>query len=738
MRELDHKELRWTCDLKNKIPKKQVSLEEVVLQKLFIDSFEMGVKIDGHHLYVADFNCADANQIIESLIRRFDKRKTFGDIIRAHDFDNPYVQKNIHVPKGHGRKLEKQLDGLKTKLFEAEEYITDQTNDLLSAEFAKIQQIAEKNGIKLEMDSPDDYTYKPLAPITSEEERVAFASKTTAFHQKYTMKFKNTILPAAFDGKEFSVFMRDNLQNLLDYEIEKLKMKYSNSNAVCEFLDAVASKLLTSQSKNGDHALQDSLSNLEINVLVDNSKIKRVPIIFEHSPSYFSLIGQYRTKNENITAEKELMPSKFFAGSLIKANGGYLVFDIEQLLKHPSCQLTYSTVMNALSTGKLKILRESETGANIDEMDINVKVILTGSFGLYHYLCEQDDSFKKLFKTRADFSQSIENTESSQKKYAAYLKQFSKENNLLPLDASGYEAVLEHAARITGRKSRLSTNVDSLTELLIETDVLAKKISKKSVGRSEIELGISENFNRKSINYSRTKSFIKNYSLLAFEGKEVGQINGLVVQDYGDICFGFPERITACVGVGDDGVIYPDIEAKLAGEILTKSAHIVDAYLTGKYCTDKPLHISARVTFEQSYSEIDGDSASSTTVYALLSALSKIPIRQNIAVTGSVDRFGNVMVIGGVNSKIAGFYDVCKENGFTGDQGVMIPSKNVADLMLRPDIIESVKNKEFHIYPVSTIDEGLEVLTCREAKLVHGLVNDEILRLCSEYGRFRK
>jgi ATP-dependent Lon protease len=347
-----------------------------------------------------------------------------------------------------------------------------------------------------------------------------------------------------------------------------------------------------------------------------------------------------------------------------------------------------------------------------EAIDVDVKVVIIGETEWYYRLYDADDDFKKIFKVRADFDTVMPRDEAALVRYAEFIKKICSEENLLPFDRSGVAAVIEHGVRLAGRQSKISTRFSDVADLVREAHFWAHEKERTAVSEAEVDQAIAERIERSRLQEEKIQEMIDNRTLLVeTEGAKVGQVNGLSINDLGDYSFGKPSKITSEVGMGRAGIINIEREAGMSGKTHNKGVAIISGYLRGKYAQDKPLSMSASVAFEQSYAGVDGDSASSTEIYAILSALSGLPLRQDIAVTGSVNQKGEIQPIGGVNQKIEGFFDVCKARRLTGHQGVMIPAQNVEDLMLRKDVVEAVRQRRFHIFPIQTIDEGIELLT---------------------------
>ncbi len=447
---------------------------------------------------------------------------------------------------------------------------------------------------------------------------------------------------------------------------------------------------------------------------MDNSNLKGAPVILSYNTNYTNLIGEIEFENEmgNFTTDH----MKIKGGLLHKANGGYLIIQIEEMLKNT---YTLETLFRILKTGKINIehLKELYIGGisvstiKPEPLDIDIKVILIGSEYYYDILSAYEEDFKKLFKINCIFDYEMNDTDENIKKMAKFIKSFAKKENLLEFEISAIKEIIEYSYKLSGKQNKLTTKFNALSEILIEASAWANMENSEKVEKSHIKKAIKKKIEFLNIYEEKlTEMIIENDIIIKTKGKEIGEINGLAVLDYGDYAFGKPSKITCTTYVGNAGIVNIEKEAKLSGNIHDKGLQVITGYLGNKYAFEFPLSFSCRICFEQNYSGIDGDSASSTELYAIISSLSGIPIKQNIAVTGSVNQKGEIQPIGGVNEKIEGFFDICNKRGLAGEEGVIIPYQNIKELCLKDDVINAVKNDKFHIYPIKNIDEGLEIL----------------------------
>jgi ATP-dependent Lon protease len=488
----------------------------------------------------------------------------------------------------------------------------------------------------------------------------------------------------------------------------------------------------------------DSFTEYQVNVLVDNSETQKAPIIVETTPNYRNLFGTI----ERVVERSGIWKTDFThikAGSFLRASGGFLIFNALEALVEPGVwpalkRTLKNQVMEVQTYDPFYLFATS--ALKPEPIECNTKVIMIGDTYLYHLLYNLDDDFKKIFKIKADFDSVMNKDTEKIQQYASFIRKICDEEKLRPFDKTGIGAVVEYGVRLAGRQKKLSTRFHLIADLLKEASYWAVKDGSEVVKERHVDLAIEKKIHRVNLIEEKIQEMIDDGTILIdSDGMVVGQVNGLSIYNLGDYMFGKPSRITAKTSMGKAGIINIEREAEMSGPTHNKGVYILAGYLRGKYAQDKPLTMSASICFEQSYSGVDGDSASSTEIYALLSSLSGLPLRQDIAVTGSVNQKGEIQPIGGVNEKIEGFFDVCKAKGLTGKQGVMIPCLNIGDLMLRKDVVAAVKEGKFHIYSVETIDQGIEILTGVEAgertedgRFKEGSVNDLVDKKLRELG----
>ncbi|HIM47369.1 MAG TPA: hypothetical protein EYM32_00665, partial [Dehalococcoidia bacterium] len=453
----------------------------------------------------------------------------------------------------------------------------------------------------------------------------------------------------------------------------------------------------------------------DINLLVDNSNVGKAPIVIEPNPNWGNLFGRIERRASMGTYFSDHTMLK--PGSVHQANGGYLVLNARDVLVSPP---VWEGLKRVIRNREIRLEDPAEQsgffvpqGLRPEPIPLNIKVIITGDESTYRLLTTMDnEDFWDLFKVKAEFDNKVDITPDNVDAYCAFICRTCDDEGLRAFDSDGAARVIEHAARMVSDQKKLSTRFGQIKDLLIEADYWAGQDSSSLVLGKHVEQALTQKVHRLNQVEERVQEMVEDGSLLLdFTGSVVGQVNGLAVYDLGDFSFGRPSRITAQTFTGREGVINIEREASLSGRTHDKGVLILSGYLGAKFGQERPLTLSTSLCFEQSYDGIDGDSASSTELYAIMSSLSGLPLKQNIAVTGSVNQKGEIQPIGGVNQKVEGMYDVCRIAGLTGDQGVMVPHQNLRNLMLRSDVVQAIKEGRFHIYSVKTIDEGLEILT---------------------------
>jgi predicted ATP-dependent protease len=580
------------------------------------------------------------------------------------------------------------------------------------------------------------------APLAEEIER-----KYEQFRQEFTVVYRKTLTLSRELASELSYLEQEAASVLVDGVIEELKEKYSNAG-VAEYLEEVRHHLLDNLDPfkeregegEGESEASASLDGLPkmlggpgperdpfrlygVNVILAHGDDDGSPVIFETTPTYANLFGTIqRAYDARGGWTSDFMDLR--AGSLLRADGGFLImYSLEALSEVGVWRALKRTLNhNRLEIQPLEMFYPFGGSALKPEaVHLNVKVILIGDRELYEMLYDYEEDFRKIFKVRVEFDEEMKMSDGVIAEYAGRLRALCEKENLSPFDRGAFAAILEYGVRQAGRRNKVTARFVDIADLARESAYAAAAAGESVVRAAHVRTALSSKMERHNLIETRIREMIEEGTLLVdLEGTRVGQVNGLSVLEIGGYSFGKPVRITATAALGKTGVINIERESNLSGRFHDKGVHIISGYLRSRFAQDKPLSLSASICFEQSYSGVDGDSASSTEVYALVSALAELPLRQDIAVTGSMNQQGDVQAIGGINEKIEGFFDVCKIAGLSGSQGILMPASNVEDLMLREDILDAVAAGKFHIWPVAKIEEGIEVLTGMTAGVRHG------------------
>jgi lon-related putative ATP-dependent protease len=727
-------------------------MEEIIGQERALRALRFGLEIReaGFNVYTAGAQGTGRMRAVRSFLDELAKAKTrASDWVYVHNFENQYEPNAIALPAGEGprfredmkRFIEEARQAL-PRAFESEEYAKRRDETLQSLQgnrtdlIARINQRAQEAGFVIQM-SPIGLLTIPVIngkPVP-EEEFINLPDDVRAEVQRrrdaLNADLRSTLRQVQDIERQGAEAVKGVNHDIALYAIgnlvAELKEKYADVPEVPEYIDAVQNDILENlqaflgvpEQPGAPPQFQAFIRELpfrkyDVNVVVDNADAGGAPVIVEQNPTFQNLLGKI---------EKEVQFGIFTTdftmirpGSLHKANGGYLILSVEDLLRTP---LSWDGLKTALKTGEAVIEEPGErmgfiTAKTIkpEPVPLDIKVALIGTPMIYQLLYRMDPDFKELFKVKADFDTVMDRSDENAGKYADFMCNLVREENLRHLDREAIARVIEYGSRLAADKEKLSTQFAAVADLIREANFYAASDGAEQIGRQHIMKAIDEKVYRSNLIQQKIQEYIqRGIFLIETEGEKVGQVNGLSVIGLGDFAFGRPSKVTASIGVGREGIMDIEREAALGGPIHTKGVLIISGYLNNNYARDKPLGLSARLVFEQSYEGIEGDSASSTELYALLSALSGLPLKQYLAVTGSVNQKGEVQAIGGVNEKLEGFFEVCKAKGLNGNQGALIPASNVQNLMLKEEIVEAAKAGKFRIYPVRTIDEGIEVLT---------------------------
>jgi ATP-dependent Lon protease len=739
-------------------------LTEIIGQDRGVAAFRFGMTMDkpGYNVFVTGMAGSGRMATVRKMLEEMSKRDGIpDDLCYVNNFKNSESPILIRLPGGQGAAFKKDIKNLLEilkkeipQLFESQEYInlkkeiTEAYEKQVNSFFKALDQKVKAEGFAIVDVQVGQYKRPSVMPIVDDqpmplEQLEAMVEKGRFPKEEYELlkekysTLKNQIDQIFLDVRDLQKDVAKKLGNMDRSAFMKTASEFAapvnekyRDGKVRKFLEEMLEDMSDNLNIFGPpvHAPFpampagmpeiDHFQPYQVNLLVDNSDSKSPPIIVEEYPTYRNIFGSI----ERIVDRSGVWRTDFSrikAGSLVKASGGYLVINLRDAIIEPG---VWPALKRALKSKKLEIQTYdpfyffTTSGLKPEPIELQVKVVLISDAFLYHMLLYYDEDTKKIFKVRADFDTTMDKNEKSILKVAEFIKMVTEEETLRPFDRTAAAALVEHCVRMTGRQEKLSTSFPSITDVIREADFWAGQENVSIVRENHVERAIDSKIYRSSLVEEQLQDMIDRGTLMIdTDGEVVGQVNGLAVYAMGDHVFGKPCRITASTSMGRAGVINIEREADLSGNTHDKGVLILSGYLRKKFAQDKPLTMSASLAFEQSYSGVDGDSASSTEIYALLSSLSGVPIRQNIAVTGSVNQKGEVQAIGGVNQKIEGFYDCCKRKGLTGNQGVMIPERNLKDLMLRKDVVEAAGNGEFHVYAVKTVDEGIEILTGRPA-----------------------
>jgi lon-related putative ATP-dependent protease len=728
-------------------------LEGIIGQERAIRAlhFGLGIQEKGFNIYVSGIPGTGRKTAVKTFLEELAKTKPRGnDWIYVNNFTNQYEPNAIELPPGMGKRFKEDMATFIIeakraipKVFESEDYAARREAALKSLEeekgklFAQMSARAQELGFIIQTGPTGLLTIPALngKPLAEEEFKSLPESVQEEFQrnrEQLTTDMRSTFRKLRdLDQKGNEVIEnlnRDVSLYAIGHLVEALRETYAEIEEILTYLEAVQNDILENlllfmdegQQQQVPPQLQNpffrelAFRKYEVNVIVDNTVLEGAPVVIEQTPTYQNLVGKVEKEVQYgmVTTDFTMIRP----GSIHKANGGYLVIPVEDLLRNP---LAWDGLKSALKTGEIVIEEPGERmgfitakGIRPEPIPLEIKVVLIGTPLINQLLYTHDKVFMELFKVKAEFDTSMDRTEENIQDYAAFICMLCERFNLKHLDKTAVAKVVEHGSRLAEDQKKLSTRFAHVADIIKEANYYAMQEKAEYTSEKHILKAIDEKMYRSSLVQEKIREFIeRGFSLIETTGATAGQVNGLSVISLGDIEFGQPSRVTASIGVGRGGIMDIEREANMGGPIHTKGVLILSGYLSNTYAQDKPLSLSAKLVFEQNYSGVEGDSASSTELYAILSALSGLPITQSIAVTGSVNQKGEIQAIGGVNEKLEGFYEICKAKGLTGEHGAMIPFSNVQNLMLKEEIVEAAKKGLFTIYPVKTIDEGIEVLT---------------------------
>jgi len=756
--------LRWQCDQYAQSFQSTEELEsyrKILGQERALAALTLGLEMDypGYNIFVSGDTGTGRRTTVNLMLRDERFRKPVpADICYVHNFQNPDMPRALQLAAGGGIRFKKMMEDVISQLRVAVPQVlesdrTRKRREALLEKYAlqqagKLQQFekrAQKDQFTLVQVQMGPYTKPDVLPVIEGQpvplENLGELVAQGKIDDKRVAEIQQAYIEL---NKELAKLFQENQRLQREKKAKVAELEYAivkpvieeafkdlraafTGNPVSDYLDDVLKNLLENphkfqtrpegeegEPKEGEVRPRDQFLEYRVNVLVNNAGKESAPVIHENSPTQSRLFGSIERLMDN-NGQWRTDFTHIRAGSLLQANGGYLVLHARDVLLEPGVWPVLKRMLKNAETEintSDPVLLLAMTAMKPEPIPLSVKVIMLGDPFLYQLLYSADDDFRKIFKIKAEFDSVMPNDATNLHRYAEFIKRMCDEHELLPYDATAVAEVAEYGVRLAGRQNKLSTRFTDILDLLREANYYARADKADIVAKEHVERAMTAAEHRLNLIEEKLRENILEGTLLIdTDGARIGQVNGLTVLSMGDYRFGQPVRITAQCSMGREGIINIEREVAMSGPTHDKGVLIISGYLQGKFSQDKPLSINASICFEQSYGGIDGDSASSTEVYALLSRLAGQPVRQDLAVTGSVNQNGEIQPIGGVNEKIEGFFEVCRMRGLTGSQGVLIPRLNVPDLMLKNSVIEAVQAGQFVIYAVDRIEEGIEILT---------------------------
>ncbi len=666
----------------------------------------------------------------------------------VHNFKDPDCPLALSLPKGKGREFKKDMEELIEELkvqipqvFEGESYLTRKEEVIRAFNkdrhkvFEELDEKVRKQGFILQADQsgmmviPAKEDGSPLTPEDisklTEEEQQALKTRSDLLHKEMGAAMRQIHKLEKGVRQRLKALDRELVAQVVDALLDQLKEKYSFNEEILSYLADVREDIIHHMDDFRPKSsgttfpfpfpgMAPTFTQYEVNVLVDNSETEGAPVIQEPNPSYPNLFGTVERKAQFGALFTDFTMIK--PGALHKANGGYLLIKALDLLKRP---FSYEALKRCLRNRSIEIEDAAEQfglfatkALKPKPIPLKIKIVLTGDPFIYYLLYNYDEDFRELFKVKAHLDVQVDRDDERIKQFLMATKDLINQEGLRDMHASGAARLVEYASELAGSRDKLSLKVCDIADLMREADYWAGTQQSELITAEHIQKAIDQRTYRANLYEERLQELLqKEFIKVVTSGAAVGQVNGLAIYDLGDYTFGKPSRITANISMGKEGVVNIEREAELSGKIHTKGVMILSAYLRSNFAGDRPLSLTASICFEQSYGMVEGDSASGAELFALLSALSGVPIDQGIAVTGAVSQKGEILPVGGVTRKIEGFFDLCEAKGLTGKQGVIIPKGNVKDLMLKQQVVDAVEQKRFHIWAIERVEEGIEILT---------------------------
>ena len=719
-------------------------LKDFLGQDRAMTAMEFGLKIDNpsYNIYVAgEPGTGKTTYTMKVLETYANNKENHKDWCYVYNFDNPREPIVISLQRGEGKVFKDDIEKMIDKLFEeikeafdSEEYEINKNTLLEEYEIQKedlvkkIKVYGEEKVFKLKS-SKVGMVFVPLNENFEEEVSSDEFFKIKKELENMAIKVVYQIREIEEKIKTIMIEIEDEVGKIVvDPHIENLKEKYKSNEKVLNYIEKVREDILKNlelfyldDEELREYYSKDCFLKYVVNLFVDNQNNDKAPIIVESNPSPSNLFGkvEYDYNSGNIKTDF----TKIFSGSVQKANGGYLVLYAQQLLSYP---LSWELLKRTIKSQKIPI--ETKVSIEAEEIPLDLKIILIGSNYIYDALYRYDNEFSKYFKIFVDFENEMDKSEITEYGIAQFIASQCEKNKFKHFTYEAVEDILKHSTRLVGCKNKLSTDFNKLLEIITEADIFAKIENKEFVEKKHVKKAIYEKHKRLSKIENKMDEYIQNNTIMIdTEGSRVGVINGLSVLSMGEYSFGRPSRITVTTSMGNRGLVNIEREAKMSGPIHNKSVLILQGYLTEHFAQEYSLSINAYICFEQNYGGIEGDSATLAELCALLSSLSNVPIKQNIAVTGSLNQKGDIQVVGGITEKIEGFYNVCKKRGLDNKTyGVILPKDNMDNLILNDEMEESIKNGNFKIYPVTNVEESVEILMDKMFKDVEILVKEKL------------
>lgn len=728
-------------------------VKETIGQKRALHALDFGLSLQstGFNIFIlGELGTGKMTTVKSFLSKRAMQEPVPRDWCYVSNFKDPDVPVAVSLEPGEAIVFQKDMDELIKilrveipKVFESKEYEKQKNKILEEAQtkqkeiFSSLEEEAQEKGfsVRKTVSGLIIIPVKKKGEPLTEEEFELFDEKMRKKVDEVGKTLQEKLNDAVRIVREAEKLVKEQLARLekeaalaaVGHLIDELKGKYREHEKITVYLEDVKEDILDHLD---DFKVQEeqtpalpfmrlpktepTFTRYSVNVLVNNKDCKGAPCIFESNPTYYNLFGRIEHKIQYGVAMTDFAMIK--GGSLYKANGGYIVIDALDLLRNI---FAYDALKRSIRNKELKIEDVweqyrliSTTTLKPEAIPLNVKVILLGNPFLYYLLYNVDEEYRELFKVKADFDIRMDRTDETIHNYAFFVCNLCKEEKLLPFDRTGVAKMVEVGSRLAEHQNKLTLKFSEIADIIREASYWASKANSAVVKGEHVQKAIDERIYRTNRIEERLREMILEGTLIVdTKGEKAGQINGLAVIDLGDYSFGKPSRITAKTYAGKAGVVNIERETKMSGKIHEKAILIITNYLGSKYATKKPISLSASITFEQLYDMVEGDSATCAELYALLSSIADVPLKQGIAVTGSMDQNGDVQPVGGINEKIEGFFELCKFRGLDGSHGVIIPRRNVKNLMIKNDLVDAVREGKFTIYPIDRVEEGIEILT---------------------------